>query len=251
MKTTSGNTLSQSTIAGTEVHVWPVDLDETDGQLPLAVSYLSDAEKKRMTAFRFDRLAHRYAASHAVLRILLARYSGVPIREIAFHTGRHGKPSLVHPANLFFNISDAGGFGLYAFTVATDVGIDLEQIEPIKGDLESLARFVLSSSELSGLFALPPAGRLVAFLKCWTRKEAILKATGWGLAMDVNTIDGATSDLRLLTTNPAHGGLNGRQWALHDLEPAPGYVGAVACDTSKTVRLFDPAPAGGILGWVQ
>ena len=68
----------------------------------------------------------------------------------------------------------------------------------------------------------------MAFFRCWTRKEAYVKALGIGLSLPLDQFDvtlGLDEPARLLD---ARQGLPGPEvWALRHLEPAPGYIGAV------------------------
>ncbi len=52
-------------------------------------------------------------------------------------------------------------------------------------------------------------------LRIWTRKEALLKATGEGLAVHPRKVE-------VVAPEPLP------QWRLFDLDPAAGYVGAMA-----------------------
>jgi 4'-phosphopantetheinyl transferase len=66
-----------------------------------------------------------------------------------------------------------------------------------------------------------------AFLRCWTLKESVLKATGKGLSQPLDSFRVA-------------GAPDG--WSLHALEPAPGYLGAVAVQAPACpLRCFTPA----------
>ncbi|MFD0025475.1 4'-phosphopantetheinyl transferase family protein [Streptomyces sp. NPDC058382] len=68
------------------------------------------------------------------------------------------------------------------------VGVDAEAIRELPVD--ELARNVLTPRERESVLAAP-AGllRSRAFLRCWTRKEAVLKATGVGIVTDLSRLE--------------------------------------------------------------
>ena len=117
---------------------------------------------------------------------------------------------------------------LYAFTLDCEIGIDVEKIRELN-DAESIAARFFSTGELSDLRSVPPCGRALAFFRCWTRKEAYVKATGEGLAVPLNRFQ-----VTLLPESPARfvqlstdmGAAT--DWILEHLELAPGYIGALA-----------------------
>jgi Phosphopantetheinyl transferase len=123
---------------------------------------------------------------------------------VSFRRGPHGKPYL-NGSPLQFNLSHSGGLALVAVSL-TEVGIDVEAARSTFDPVSLAARF-LSAADAASLQALPEPERHDEFLRLWTRKEAALKAIGFGLgglAMDLSGIP------------------------IHDIAPAPGYFGAVA-----------------------
>jgi 4'-phosphopantetheinyl transferase len=91
-----------------------------------------------------------------------------------------------------------------------------------------MARHVLSPAERGWLDRIEGGCRTLVFYRCWTRKEAVLKATGDGLRvpMPTLTVSGPGEPPRLIASS-RRAGLAGRT-ALCDLRPGTGYVGAVA-----------------------
>lgn len=126
--------------------------------------------------------AARPAADARWTRGVLARYLGVAPPAVVLARGPYGKPRLAAPAGgapLEFNLAHSGG--LVALAVARHgVGVDVEAIAPLPG-LDALAARCLDAAERAAWLAAPAAGRLDAFLRLWTRKEACLKAAGTGL----------------------------------------------------------------------
>jgi 4'-phosphopantetheinyl transferase len=108
------------------------------------------------------------------------------------------------------------------------LGVDLEQTRHV-ADLEQIALRFFSPRESTALLALSAEHRQAAFFKCWTRKEAYVKATGSGIARALNRFD-----VSLAPDEPARIlSIDGQPelaatWSLHDLAPTPGFAGALA-----------------------
>lgn len=146
---------------------------------------LSAPERARAAAFAFEADRARFVAGRAVLRGLLATILGVAPAALILSQGRFGKPYLMtggarHP--LRFNLSHSGDLMAVAYSWECEVGIDIQHRREI-GDreLDVLIGFALGDDG-TGLGALPHARRLDEFHRRWTRREAALKARGFGFA---------------------------------------------------------------------
>jgi 4'-phosphopantetheinyl transferase len=151
--------------------------------------------------------------------------------ELRFEYGPNGKPKLAAPlveSRVFFNLAHSEDLGLIALTRLGPIGIDVEQIRPVTDADELVTRF-FSSRETALFQTLPTSQKNTAFFNLWTRKEAWLKATGEGIAHSLNRVEvtflpGEPAQLLGLPETP---GLKS-DWALRELTPATGFVGAVA-----------------------
>ena len=192
-------------------------------------SLLSCDERERANRFRFAQHRQHYIVARAGLRQLLGERLRVKPAAIELVETEHGKPKLgtAHAAsNLEFNLSHSGSLVLYAFTLGVPVGIDVELIRDIP-DADHLAESFFSATEVSSLRALPPSRRPLAFLACWTRKEAFIKALGEGLSCPLDSFD-VTIDpdepariTRIGTRSGTH-----IQWAMRAFRPLPQYIAA-------------------------
>jgi 4'-phosphopantetheinyl transferase len=211
-----------------EVHVWLADLDR---QPPYAALVLSNDERSRAARFHFEHDRRRFAAARALLRELLGGYLQMPPAEVRFAYGPRGKPSLEgHAAGVRFNVSHSGGLALLAFARGREIGIDLELERPVPERDEIAARF-FSEWEALELKRLPAGERPAAFFRCWTRKEAFIKATGDGLSRALDSFDvtlGPLDAARLLRVEDAPEEV--QRWWLQGLEPAPGFAAALAVE---------------------
>jgi 4'-phosphopantetheinyl transferase len=216
------------------VDVWRVALEA-----PSRVEYLSPDELARAGRFRFDRHRRRFIAARAALRAVLAGYLGQHPRKIQFLYGEHGKPHLDDPPPLEFNLAHSGELALIAVTGTHAVGVDVELERDNVAD-EGIAERFFSASEVAALHSLPTEQRQAAFFRCWTRKEAFLKATGKGLSFGLDQFS-----VSLLPAEPAAllsvptGTENPARWSFFHLDPGTGYQAALAVrGVTDSVRLW-------------
>jgi 4'-phosphopantetheinyl transferase len=210
-------------ISADEVHLWawPLDVDELSAHSEI----LDATELQRMHRFHFAPDRERYAVAHANLRRILGGYLNQPAKKIRFHANRFGKPELAGEASsLTFSLSHSDSIAVLAVAHELPVGVDVEEVKPIEPEV---AATHFSASELSDLSGLQGDAWLDGFYRCWTRKEAILKAEGVGLHRALDSFDVALLPARpveLLRTRVRFL----YPWRLYDVSPAPGTIGALA-----------------------
>ena len=215
-----------------DVHVWRVDLNQPPAIIERCRRLLSVDEQDRADRFHFESDRQHFIVARGCLRAMLAIYLDVGAQTIQFSYASHGKPELptscsqLRPLN--FNLAHSGGFALYAFTRVGQIGIDLEHIRPdFTGD--DIARRFFSSNEVGRLTRLPANVRHEAFFNCWTRKEAFLKAKGFGLSLPLDQFDvtlAPAEPAALLLTRWDE--TEASRWSLKAIDVGPGYVAAVA-----------------------
>jgi 4'-phosphopantetheinyl transferase len=211
-------------LAADEVHLWGWRLDSLPIDLSAQIRILGDAELQRMHAFHFAKDRARYAFTHAHLRRILGVYLGRPPAEITFAVNSFGKPAVASESSFHFSLSHSQTIAVVAVTRAGPVGVDVEDVRPIEAEVAT-AHF--SAAEQADLSCLHGEAWLAGFYRCWTRKEAILKAEGVGLHRGLDGFD-----VSLLPDAPAE--LRGTRerfqfpWQLHDVPPAANTAGALA-----------------------
>lgn len=222
-------------LAADEVHVWRIPLD--DGHAP--------ASDRRGAILRATQT--RSQARAGMLRIL-AHYAGLPADALRFDVDALGKPFLRHAGAPAYNLSHTRGLALVAVGAGTAVGVDVEQLRPL-ADAEALAQRFLSAAEAATVLQAAPAGRGAAFLRTWTRKEAVLKASGHGLALDTRDIEVGPGPADRLVELDREGRTD--RYRIVSLAPDPGWVAALAVAEKAhaappIVRCFElgAAPAG-------
>ncbi|AUG78195.1 hypothetical protein CFP65_3399 [Kitasatospora sp. MMS16-BH015] len=183
------------TFADGAAHIWlGTSVDEV---APEELALLSAAERNRVRLLHGKSAAASYAAAHVGTRRILAGYLDTDPAELRL--GRtlcpecadpaHGPPSVVWPpTGLTFNLSRSDGHWLLAVTAGRQIGVDLEAKPRV--DPELTAPLAFTERELAHLRAqTDPAAQRAVFLRCWTRKEAVVKAVGVGLAADLCRIE--------------------------------------------------------------
>lgn len=215
-----------------EVHVWAVPLH---GDPEPFAALLSKAENARLERFRFADHRRRYQIGHGALRAILGGYLGKHPVDLDFVAGPKGKPYLAG-AGPYFNLSHSGKLALIGVS-ATELGVDCEKMRHLES-LDEIARKHFSESEFGALEALDGDRKQLAFYRCWTRKEAYLKAVGEGLSMPLDTFDVSLGEQPALVAC-RDGREDPANWSMLDVSPAPEFAAAVALRcTDVAVRCF-------------
>ncbi len=217
-----------------DVHVWRFALDIGEALLERLRESLTDDERRRAARFHFEKDRRHFIAGRGSLRFLIGAYRGCPPEEVRFSYGNRGKPRLVDEDNtdrLRFNLTHSHGLALLAVTSVREIGVDIERLRDVENDGEPLAERFFSPLEASALRSLPPEQRREAFFRCWTRKEAYIKAKGEGLSLPLEQFDVSLhprEPAALLATrfDPA----DAQRWSMRHLAPAEGFVGALAVE---------------------
>jgi 4'-phosphopantetheinyl transferase len=220
-------------LAWDEVHVWRICLNDAAPFLKRLTSILSADEKNRAKRYRFIEDRNHFIAGRGVLRIILCSYLDMKPSKLRFSHGPYQKPLLVAQADghtLQFNVSHSDGLGLCAVTRGRELGVDLEKIRA--GFInKKIPEHFFSHQEAAKLRALPDSFQEKAFFKCWTRKEAFLKAKGGGLSLkldqfEVSFAPGEPAAILNIYDDPKERD----RWSLLDIDPSPGYAGALVVE---------------------
>jgi len=224
-----------------EVHLWRIDLDALRQSEAHWQKTLSSEEAARAARFHFAVDRQRFSISRGVLRTILAGYLQTEAKSLSFSYSPKEKPSLSAPHSgegLMFNISHSGSVALLAFTRGREIGVDVEQIRS-DVEVDAIARRFFSAHEQEQLAAVQGKERFEAFFRCWTRKEAYIKATGDGLSLPLHQFDVCTvpghSDA-LIATRPDQS--EAHLWLLREVSAGEGYVAAL-CVRRRDWKLKD------------
>ncbi len=211
-------------MAAVDVYTFP--LRTGPERLEFLQEILSPAERERFSRFRFSVHRRQAIICRGTLRETLSRYLDLDPAHICIAYNRHGKP-YVAGSEVHFNVSHSGNWAMIAVSIGAEVGIDLERIEPSFAQERTPERF-FSPSEAARLRAIPESQQTEAFFRCWTRKEAYVKARGLGMALPLDSFD-----VSFEPGEPAallHGADG---WSIEDLDAPPGYAAAVVAEGSQ------------------
>jgi 4'-phosphopantetheinyl transferase len=208
------------------------------------VELLDDAECERLGSFAHVADRERFLAGCVVIRRVLSRHLSIPPADVSLDrtcpncSRQHGKVRV--RANgaprVEISLSHSGEIVVVAVHSNAPVGVDVERIDA-SFEPTDVSPLVLANEEAALLGSLDPVVRPWAFSRYWARKEAIVKATGEGLRASLGemTVSAPHDPARLLGWIARPGLVAGVQ--LHDLEPGPGYAGALAVLSGAPVRI--------------
>ncbi|UUL82299.1 4'-phosphopantetheinyl transferase family protein [Sphingomonas qomolangmaensis] len=225
------------TLTDDVVDVWLVRLPPA-APPPALLAMLSPAELAAAGRFRHRPSHDSYVVTRGVLRQLLARYLGEAPAAVEITSQERGKPVVRGP--LRFNVSHSGEFALLGFARDCDVGVDIEAVRAAP-DWLAIARRFFAADEADALAATADAQRETAFFRCWTRKEAFVKATGLGLSapLDSFSVSLDATAPRFVRLPPTED-----NWSLHDIAVGRRYAAALVhrgeARSLRLHRLDDP-----------
>ena len=199
------------------VYIWEGRLDVPADVVAAARRLLSARERKRADRFVYDRHRRRYTVAQAHLRRVLGQLTGIPPETVRFHYEDKGKPFL--PGGPSFNQSHSEDRLMIAVADSGRLGVDIEERRTVRLML-GIADKNFARDEAARLHAAPADERRRLFFRIWTRKEAFLKALGFGL----------THPLRSFSVDPTPGAAQGLL-AVEDLpeDPRRWHIGGVPC----------------------
>jgi 4'-phosphopantetheinyl transferase len=179
-----------------ELHLRLVDLREAAVVERGLRCFLSRDEIERAARFQSEGARSRFVLTRAWLRVILARCLDATPERISFSFGTNGKPALAeewgHRA-LSFSVAHSEGYALIGLTNGRAIGVDIEQVRPMP-DFAEIASGYFSEAEMKAITELPEDDRLRGFFRCWTRKEAFMKATGDGMAIALDAFSVTLDD---------------------------------------------------------
>ena len=214
------------------VDLWWCELTTAEDAVAAFSTWLSPAEHARASRFGRPTLATRYIAGRANLRWILAGYLGGSPMGVPIERAASGRPHLAGIDRLDFNVSNTREVALIGVTALAQarIGVDVEHAMRTL-DHAGLSRKYLTTGEQRLMSELADDARRQTFLRLWTCKEAMSKATGQALSAPLRHLDVALAPaLRLLDGPPPY---VPKAWKL--------VAAAVPPDFLATVALWHPA----------
>lgn len=220
-----------------EVHVWLADLDDSRLSEPLHRGALSPAEVARAARFRDATHGTRFTSGRFAIRSILGAYLSLNPGEVALEFASRGKPFVSTTAigELYFNLTHSNGLMAFAVTSTARIGIDLEHLREVP-DSDDIALRLFAPGEREAIAGYESRERSAAFLRCWTRKEAYVKACGDGIGVSLDSFEVDVSE----TANPrilriGDDSAAAERWTLRSFSPTDQTIGAIAVETTGIV----------------
>ena len=218
-------------ISSRTIDVWRCPLDLAVNQIETLSACLSAQERQRADKFRFEHSRHQFVTTRARLRQCLALATGKRASEIEFELGPSGKPFLAgnsQTSELQFNVSHTDSLALIAITRGQRIGIDVESLTR-NVQHNQVSQNFFSATEKAAIAALPDDQAPASFFACWTRKEAVLKAIGTGIAHGLDSFAVATDPeiVHCRTELQSEDG-SVETWRVESLSCGAGFMGALA-----------------------
>lgn len=207
------------------IDLWVWDLDDTNPSFET----LSRDEIDRAKRFVHAKDLNRFVVARARMREIMSEYLDLAPADVVFDYGLHGKPTL--EGCYQFNLSHSENKAALAVVEGAEIGLDIQYFRHVEREVAS--RF-FSDAENNDLAKLSDSEWYSGFFRCWTRKEAVVKAMGQGLSMGLDLFD-----VSLIPDQPAHllrfspAPETVQSWTLHHFELSPELIGAIAVKNNQ------------------
>ncbi|MGG0761478.1 4'-phosphopantetheinyl transferase Sfp [Bacillus paramycoides] len=203
---------------------------------------LNDVEREKANSYHHLADRARFIIGCVISRLVLGKILSmspvqVPIdRMCPVCKLQHGRPQL--PEGMpQLSVSHSGEWVVVAFTKSAPVGVDVEQMNP-NVDVMKMAEGVLTDIEIAQVMKLPDEQRLEGFLTYWTRKEAVLKATGEGLLIPTVhiTVSAPSDPPKLLVFKDKQELVENT--IIEDVRPCVDYMAAIAIFSKEVTEIM-------------
>ena len=230
----------QLILSPNHVHIWKASLSPSESQLARLQNLLATDEQIRAKRFKFLKHRRAFITARGVLRLILSQYLQIAPQSLHFGQGPHGKPFLISPTipQLSFNVSHSHNIALYAVTLESHIGIDIEYHRKKLG-VQSLIQRICSTEEKAILMALSPPEQKKGFFACWTRKEAYVKATGKGITIPLASLTVSLPPVKFVGLQQTESDEEDiSHWAMSELPVGPSYTAAFAIKKINCVTSY-------------
>ncbi len=212
-----------------------LDADEWLPGLAQAERLLDPEERQRVSRLRRRSDAIRRTLGYALNRLVLARLLDCDPERVPLYRDALGAPRLGGDVRAWVSLSHADEHCAIAFSGEGVVGVDIEPVSR-RADVAGIAEWICHPDEYEALRSLAAKPRDSALLALWVRKEALLKAAGTGLSIEMAGFTAPPdSTLALPDGTPA-------SVALRMLDTGMRTVAAAATPAHQPVRVVRLSP---------
>lgn len=154
---------------------------------------MSPDEITKANKFKFTLNRQHFIFYRSALRKILGIYCNINPEDLKFSYTKYGKPYLKenigHSINILqFNLSHSADIAVFGVTKNHLLGIDIEQIKPLK-DMDNIAKQFFAKSEYEKFSAIANNYKTECFYEIWTRKESFIKAIGRGISYPLDRFE--------------------------------------------------------------
>lgn len=197
--------------------------------------FLNSVELKRVKRFFKEIDKDRFIIYRSILKLILAAYTKLNIKNIYLDYDFNKKPYLASHPWLHFNISHSEDYAVIAVS-RKKVGLDIEYMSK-DFNFTSMLPDVYNDNETQ--IIQNASDKKNTFYTLWTRKEAFVKALGKGIDEDfkyIPCLDGEHNlDFSLIK--------NSQNWQVRSFDLEDDYLGAIAYEglatAAVTINLYN------------
>ena len=222
--------------------LWWCDLVENDQGFATLAAWLSPQETARAQRYASAALARRYVRGRAALRWVLGKQLLIEPARVAIERGRRGRPQLASHADVDFNVSNTTDVALIGVACSSQIriGVDVESRSRVLNHA-GLARKYLTAREQAAIANLSDDAKRMSFLRSWTCKEAMSKATGDALSAPLRALDVELEPTLRLVGGPAP--YLPQHWELHPAPVPDAFLATVALWRAPPTPANSTSPA--------
>lgn len=173
------------------VIAYHIDLSPDPATEAEAFARLDEYERSRTRRFTTPGPRRRFILCRAAVRSILCSNLGCHNEQLTIGSSYYEKPYAIvqeksHPIS--FNVSHSGAHGLIALSSHGRLGVDIEECYT-RRNIDLLVDTSFTPAERADMKSGDVVQRQRLFFRLWTIKEALIKAVGIGLSIDMSSFE--------------------------------------------------------------
>ena len=213
-------------------HVWFSRIQQKPDTYRRYYNLLDEIELDRYHNLYFLKDKKRFVVSRGFSKMILSKYADLEPSEITLWNDSLGKPFQNGHRDLQISLSHSGNLFTLAISQQKRVGVDIEYIKR-KINLQNMSMHFLNAKEKKTLETCVKTQKKRVFYEYWTKKEALIKATGEKDFKKINIPLNLGTDV--VDINDSKG--NPSSWVISPLNTSRDYVGTLVCENRSLYRI--------------
>lgn len=161
--------------------------------IPSLVSSLAIQEKEKFRSMKSRKGAFYYLFRKGMVRLVLSQYASKEPANITIMRDEFQKPYLPDK-KVAFNLSHSGEYLYIGISHKGELGVDIESKKAFEKRSKTLLEDIYSDEERAIYSTLQEKEQEEFFRRIWVRKEAVVKALGMGITVNLSDITVMTSE---------------------------------------------------------